>query len=108
MTENLTNININLQTGQLNEYTERKKLSSDVSCMALGSVATGEQRAWFLAVGLVDNTVRIISLDPAVSSTILHQIDFWIMNIQYDDKRTPLSLCDYNNPKMRYSQTNLT
>lgn len=61
------NISINLQTGQLNEYTERKKLSSDVSCMALGSVATGEQRAWFLAVGLVDNTVRVISLDPAVS-----------------------------------------
>lgn len=55
-----------LQTGQLNEYTERKKLSSDVSCMALGSVATGEQRAWFLAVGLNDNTVRIISLDPSV------------------------------------------
>ncbi|XP_063828077.1 splicing factor 3B subunit 3 isoform X1 [Ostrinia nubilalis] len=52
-------------TGQLNEYTERKKLSSDVSCMALGSVATGEQRAWFLAVGLNDNTVRIISLDPS-------------------------------------------
>lgn len=55
------------QTGQLNEYTERKKLSSDVCCMALGSVAAGEQRAWFLAVGLNDNTVRIISLDPAVS-----------------------------------------
>lgn len=52
-------------TGQLNEYTERKKLSADVSCMALGSVAAGEQRAWFLAVGLMDNTVRIISLDPS-------------------------------------------
>lgn len=35
--------------------------------MALGSVATGEQRAWFLAVGLNDNTVRIISLDPSVN-----------------------------------------
>lgn len=38
--------------------------------MALGSVATGEQRAWFLAVGLIDNTVRIISLDPAVSTNL--------------------------------------
>lgn len=54
----------------MNEYTERKKLSCDVSCMALGSVATGEQRAWFLAVGLIDNTVRIISLDPAVSTNL--------------------------------------
>ncbi|XP_077297281.1 splicing factor 3b subunit 3 isoform X1 [Arctopsyche grandis] len=52
-------------TGQLNEYTERKKLSSEVSCMALGSVNPGEQRACFLAVGLSDNTVRIISLDPS-------------------------------------------
>lgn len=54
-----------LQTGQLNEYTERKKMPSDVMCMALGSVPAGEQRSWFLAVGLADNTVRIISLDPA-------------------------------------------
>jgi hypothetical protein len=30
-------------------------------------VPEGEQRSWFLAVGLADNTVRIISLDPAVS-----------------------------------------
>lgn len=33
--------------------------------MALGNVAIGEQRSWFLAVGLQDNTVRIISLDPS-------------------------------------------
>lgn len=52
-------------TGQLNEYTERKKMPSDVMCMALGKVPDGEQRSWFLAVGLADNTVRIISLDPA-------------------------------------------
>ncbi|CAG0912665.1 unnamed protein product [Notodromas monacha] len=51
-------------TGQLNEYTERKELSANVVCMALGSVAPGEQRSRFLAVGLEDNTVRIISLDP--------------------------------------------
>uniref|UniRef100_A0A6B2EBF0 Splicing factor 3B subunit 3 n=1 Tax=Phlebotomus kandelakii TaxID=1109342 RepID=A0A6B2EBF0_9DIPT len=52
-------------TGQLNEYTERKKMPSDVMCMALGTVPPGEQRSWFLAVGLADNTVRIISLDPS-------------------------------------------
>lgn len=52
------------QSGQLNEYTERKQMSSDVSCMALGSVPAGEQRCRFLAVGLNDDTVRIISLDP--------------------------------------------
>ena len=56
------------QTGQLNEYTDRKTMSSDVVCMALGSVPQGEQRSRFLAVGLTDNTVRIISLDPSVSN----------------------------------------
>ncbi|CAB4062004.1 SF3B3 [Lepeophtheirus salmonis] len=51
-------------SGQLNEYTERKDMASDVVCMALASVPSGEQRTRFLAVGLADNTVRIISLDP--------------------------------------------
>jgi len=40
-------------------------MPSEVMCMALGNVAIGEQRSWFLAVGLQDNTVRIISLDPS-------------------------------------------
>eukprot|EP00795_Rhopilema_esculentum_P001912 gene1912-16412_t len=52
------------QAGQLNEYTERKEMSADVVCMALGPVPSGEQRCRFLAVGLSDDTVRIISLDP--------------------------------------------
>ena len=53
--------------GQLNEYTESKEMSKDVVCMAIGRVPTGEQRCRFLAVGLSDNTVRILSLDPSVS-----------------------------------------
>ncbi|XP_031565334.1 splicing factor 3B subunit 3-like [Actinia tenebrosa] len=52
------------QSGQLNEYTERKEMSSDVQCMALGPILHGELRSRFLAIGLSDNTVRIISLDP--------------------------------------------
>jgi splicing factor 3B subunit 3 len=50
--------------GQLNEYTERKDMNADVICMALASVPVGELRTRFLAVGLADDTVRIISLDP--------------------------------------------
>ena len=60
------NISFSLQSGQLNEYTERKDMSCDVICMALANVPVGEQRCRFLAVGLADNTVRIISLDPNV------------------------------------------
>jgi len=54
-------------SGQLNEYTESKEMNKDVVCMALGRVPAGEQRSKFLAVGLTDNTVRILSLDPSVS-----------------------------------------
>jgi len=61
-----------LQTGQLNEYTERKEMPSEAVCMALANVPPGEQRCRFLAVGLADNTVRIISLDPAVSFSTLY------------------------------------
>lgn len=32
--------------------------------MALANVRPGEQKSWFLAVGLADSTVRIMSLDP--------------------------------------------
>lgn len=42
-------------------------MPADVVCMSLGSVPVGEQRCRFLAVGLADSTVRIISLDPSVS-----------------------------------------
>ncbi|UYV62354.1 SF3B3 [Cordylochernes scorpioides] len=51
-------------SGQINEYTDRKEMPSDVICMALASVPTREQRSRFLALGLADNTVRMISLDP--------------------------------------------
>ncbi|KAB7499912.1 Splicing factor 3B subunit 3, partial [Armadillidium nasatum] len=58
-------------TGQLNEYTERKEMKSDVICMGIGRVTPGEQRSRFLAVGLSDNTVRVISLDPNDCLTVL-------------------------------------
>lgn len=59
-----------LQSGQLNEYTERKDMTAEVTCMSLGTVPVGEQRSRFLAVGLADQTVRIISLDPSVSANV--------------------------------------
>lgn len=55
---------IHSQTGQLNEFTERRKLDSEVICMSLGTVPAGEQRCRFLALGLIDGTVRIVSLNP--------------------------------------------
>lgn len=54
------------ETGQLSEFTERKEIPSNVVSIALGPIPKGEQRSCFLALGLKDNTVRIISLDPNV------------------------------------------
>lgn len=53
------------QTGQLNEYTDRKEMRADVMSMHIGPVPQGKQRNPFLAVALSDQTVRVISLDPS-------------------------------------------
>ena len=45
-------------------------MTAEVTCMSLGTVPPGEQRSRFLAVGLADQTVRIISLDPSVSECV--------------------------------------
>ena len=42
-------------------------MSAEVSCLSLAAVPSGEQRSRFLGVGLADQTVRIVSLDPTVS-----------------------------------------
>lgn len=63
---------LQFQTGQLNEYKERKEMPADVVCMALANAPSGEQMSRFLAVGLKDKTVRIISLDPSVSKLTIY------------------------------------
>ncbi|EFJ13812.1 hypothetical protein SELMODRAFT_181612 [Selaginella moellendorffii] len=50
-------------TGQLMEI-EKREMSGDVACLAIGPVPEGRQRSRFLAVGSYDNTIRILSLDP--------------------------------------------
>ena len=55
-------------------------MSAEVVCMSLGSIPPGHQRSRFLAVGLADQTVRIISLDPSVSYIVCcHMISSYIM-----------------------------
>ncbi|ORX58556.1 hypothetical protein BCR36DRAFT_318081 [Piromyces finnis] len=51
-------------SGHLNEYQEHKEMASQISCLALGPIPEGRQRSKFMAVGCVDNTIRIFSLDP--------------------------------------------
>lgn len=56
-------------------------MNSDVLCMALANAPSGEQMSRFLAVGLTDETVRIISLDTTVSIFLLLCIFNIILNI---------------------------
>ena len=51
-------------SGQLNEFTERMEMESEVTSMAVAAVPPGLQRSRFLGVGCADNTVRMVSLDP--------------------------------------------
>eukprot|EP00730_Choanoeca_flexa_P003436 TRINITY_DN11412_c0_g1_i1.p1 TRINITY_DN11412_c0_g1~~TRINITY_DN11412_c0_g1_i1.p1 ORF type:complete len:1210 (+),score=373.66 TRINITY_DN11412_c0_g1_i1:24-3653(+) len=51
------------RTGQLNEYTERMEMTSQVTALALAPVAESAHTAKFLAIALDDQTVRVISLD---------------------------------------------
>ncbi|KXS19436.1 hypothetical protein M427DRAFT_450591 [Gonapodya prolifera JEL478] len=50
--------------GHLNEYGERREMPSGVSCLAVGEVEEGRVRSKFLAVGCLDQTIRVLALDP--------------------------------------------
>lgn len=56
------------EDGQLNEYEEHKKIPGGVATLSLGDVPEGRLRSPLLAVGTVDSTVRILSVD--VGSTL--------------------------------------
>lgn len=50
-------------TGRLKEV-EKREMEQEVLCIHLPSIPDGRVRSRFLAVGLYDNTVKILSLDP--------------------------------------------
>jgi len=43
----------------------RKEMKNDIACLAIGPIPEGRQRSTFMVVGSFDNTVRVLSLDPA-------------------------------------------
>lgn len=50
-------------TGSLHE-SESRFYDSEISCLDIGEVPEGRQRCRFLAVGFMDRTIKIMSLDP--------------------------------------------
>ncbi|RKP38629.1 CPSF A subunit region-domain-containing protein [Dimargaris cristalligena] len=51
-------------TGQLAEFDRTTEFGEDITALSLALAPPGQQRTPFLAVGLADSTVRIISLEP--------------------------------------------
>ena len=43
---------------------EKREMGGDVACLDLAPVPEGRQRGKFLAVGMYDGTVRVLSLEP--------------------------------------------
>ncbi|WAQ92465.1 hypothetical protein PtA15_16A373 [Puccinia triticina] len=70
--------------GQLNEYQEMKQMGAAVTSLSLAEVPRGRQRTPFLAVGLDNATVQIISLDP---SSVLETISLQALTA------VPSSIC---------------
>jgi len=58
------------ETGTLAEL-DKKDLGLEVSCLELGRVPDGRARSRFLAVGGLDSTIRILSLDPDECMNVL-------------------------------------
>ena len=52
------------ESGQLNEFQDRKEMNFEVTAVALGPIPNGRLRSKFLAVAGTDSTVRMVSLDP--------------------------------------------
>ena len=50
-------------SGALNEV-ENRFFESEIACIDIGEVPEGRQRCRFLAIGFMDKTVKIMSLDP--------------------------------------------
>lgn len=51
------------EADNLNEFEENSEMPSDITCIAVGSIPTGRKRSNFLAVGLKDQTIRLMSLE---------------------------------------------
>lgn len=50
---------------------EKREMGGDVACVDVAPVPEGRQRCRFLAVGMFDGTVRVLSLDPDSTLKVL-------------------------------------
>lgn len=71
-----------LESGFLNEFPEHKKMTHDVCCLDI--MPTKLKRTKFMAVGTLDNVIRVLNLDPL---NCLEIISMQSLNAK------PVSLC---------------
>ena len=63
-TNQLVYFEIDEYSTTLNEYEDHRDVPAEIKCLAVGPLVASRKRSPFLAVGLGDETVRIVSLDP--------------------------------------------
>ena len=62
----------------------------EIKCIDIGEVPEGRLRSKFMAAGFIDNTVKILSLEPDQPETFLHKVSMLALNT------TPESVCFLN------------
>lgn len=80
---------IDTNTGLLNEV-QTEFFCVEIKCIDIGEVPEGRLRSKFMAAGFMDNTVKILSLEPDQPEIFLHKVSMLALNT------TPESVCFLN------------
>ena len=76
-------------TGLLNEI-KTEFFHVEVKCIDIGEVPEGRLRSKFMVAGFLDNTVKILSLEPDQPDYFLHKVSMLIL------QSAPESVCFLN------------
>ncbi|KAF2119863.1 CPSF A subunit region-domain-containing protein [Lophiotrema nucula] len=75
--------------GSLAKADEEIALDCPVNCLAIPDVPEGSVRAYFMAVGCGDQTIRIFNLSPDINGEILKSVSLQVVSAQPSD----ISIC---------------
>ena len=80
---------IDNNTGMLNEI-QTEFFHVEIRCIDIGEVPEGRLRSKFMAAGFMDNTVKILSLEPDQPEIFLHKVSMLALST------APESVCFLN------------
>lgn len=80
---------LDTNTGLLNEI-QTEFFHVEIKCLDIGEVPEGRLRSKFMVAGFMDNTVKILSLEPDQPETFLHKVSMLAL------QTAPESVCFIN------------